>query len=114
MTEPAAQTSESPYFAAIDLGSNSFHMLIVKVNDGVLEIVDRVKDMVQIARGLQSGHGLSEDAQARALYCLSCFQERISDIPAEQIRAVGTKALRSAKKRRTVSKGSGVRPGSPH
>ncbi len=88
--------SDSPYFAAIDLGSNSFHMLIVKVNNGVLETVDRVKDMVQIARGLKPAGTLSEEAQARALHCLSCFQERIHHIPAEQIRAVGTKALRSA------------------
>lgn len=87
----------SPYFAAIDLGSNSFHMLIVKVNNGVLETVDRVKEMVQIARGLKIGYQLTEEAQARALNCLSCFQERIRHIPPEQIRAVGTKALRSAK-----------------
>ncbi|MEO0442246.1 MAG: Ppx/GppA phosphatase family protein [Pseudomonadota bacterium] len=96
MTELATQSTESPYFAAIDLGSNSFHMLIVKVNDGMLETVDRVKEMVQIAKGLKYGQGLSEDAKARALHCLSCFQERIRDIPSEQVRAVGTKALRSA------------------
>jgi exopolyphosphatase/guanosine-5'-triphosphate,3'-diphosphate pyrophosphatase len=88
--------NHSPYFAAIDLGSNSFHMLIVKVNDGILETVDRVKEMVQIARGLKKSHTLSEEAQARALHCLSCFQERIREIPAEQVRVVGTKALRSA------------------
>lgn len=88
--------AHSPYFAAIDLGSNSFHMLIVKVNDGALETVDRVKEMVQIARGLKRSGSLSEEAQARALHCLSCFQERIRDIPPEQVRAVGTKALRSA------------------
>jgi exopolyphosphatase/guanosine-5'-triphosphate,3'-diphosphate pyrophosphatase len=88
--------TESPYFAAIDLGSNSFHMLIVKVNDGVLETVDRVKDMVQLARGLQRTNTLSKESQTRALHCLSCFQERIREIPAHQIRAVGTKAMRSA------------------
>jgi exopolyphosphatase/guanosine-5'-triphosphate,3'-diphosphate pyrophosphatase len=90
------QANDSPYFAAIDLGSNSFHMLIVKVNDGMLETVDRVKEMVQIARGLKKSHTLSEEAQARALHCLSCFEERIREIPPEQVRVVGTKALRSA------------------
>jgi exopolyphosphatase/guanosine-5'-triphosphate,3'-diphosphate pyrophosphatase len=88
--------SASPYFAAIDLGSNSFHLLIVSVNNGVLETVDRVKEMVQIAIGLRQNHSLSEEAQARALHCLSCFQERIRDIPPEQVRVVGTKALRRA------------------
>lgn len=70
-------------------------MLIVRENQGVIEVVDRVKDMVQIARGLTNGI-LSEDAQVRALTCLSWFKERIQEIPADQIRVVGTKALRAA------------------
>ncbi len=87
---------DTPYFAAIDLGSNSFHMLIVQMNDGTIERIDRVKEMVQIARGLSKDKALSLDAQERALHCLRCFQERIRDIPPTQIRAVGTKALRVA------------------
>ncbi|MCE2029948.1 Ppx/GppA phosphatase family protein [Sessilibacter corallicola] len=83
------------YYVAIDLGSNSFHMLIVRENRGLIEVVDRVKDMVQIARGLKNGV-LSEEAQNRALECLQCFNERIQEIPAEHIKAVGTKALRAA------------------
>lgn len=90
------RSSDSPYFAAVDLGSNSFHMLIVKVTDDSIVIVDRVKEMVQIARGLQHHKALSDDAKARALHCLSIFQERIRDIPSHQIRVVGTKALRMA------------------
>lgn len=86
----------SPYFAAIDLGSNSFHLLVVTINDGVIEKIDRVKEMVQIARGLSTSNQLSSAAQERALHCLRCFQERIRDIPAAQIRVAGTKALRSA------------------
>jgi exopolyphosphatase / guanosine-5'-triphosphate,3'-diphosphate pyrophosphatase len=69
----------NPYFAAIDLGSNSFHLLVVKLNDsGAFEKIDRVKDMVQIARGLSATNELSEASQERALHCLRCFQERIS------------------------------------
>lgn len=99
-----SSSTESPYFAAIDLGSNSFHMLIVKVHEDSVEIVDRVKEMVQIARGLQRSKSLSEEAKARALYCLSCFQERIRDIPNHQIRVVGTKALRMASDANTFLK----------
>jgi len=87
---------DSPYFAAIDLGSNSFHMLIARLQDGKIEIVDREKEMVQLARGIKSDGHLSVDAQARALDCLKRFAERLRDIPADQIRAVGTKSLRSA------------------
>ena len=86
----------SPYYAAVDLGSNSFHMLIARVNASSVEIIDRVKEMVQIARGLKEGNSLDPDAQQRALDCLTRFSERLRDIPASNIRAVGTKALRSA------------------
>jgi exopolyphosphatase/guanosine-5'-triphosphate,3'-diphosphate pyrophosphatase len=86
----------NPYFAAIDLGSNSFHLLVVKINDGVIEKIDRVKEMVQIAKGLTASNQLSQAAQERALHCLRCFHERIQDIPPAQVRIAGTKALRSA------------------
>jgi len=100
MSEPAAiiqARSPSPYFAAIDLGSNSFHMLVVKINTtGGFEVIDRVKDMVQIAKGLSASGILSDEAQTRALDCLACFRERLRDIPDDHVRVVGTKALRSA------------------
>jgi len=90
--------TNSPYFAAVDLGSNSFHMLIGKLNEGQLEVIDREKEMVQIARGLDEEGNLDSDAKQRALDCLHRFSERLRDIPSEQIRAVGTKTLRSTKK----------------
>lgn len=91
MSEP-----ESPYFAAVDLGSNSFHMIICRITDQSVEILDRVKEMVQIARGMTSA-GIAADAHHRAIECLSRFAERLRDIPPGQIRAVGTKSLRSAR-----------------
>lgn len=87
----------SPYFAAIDLGSNSFHLLVARVTDNKVEIVDREKDMVQIARGLLPDGTLSDDAQQRAIACLHRFAERLRDIPRAQIRAVGTNTLRNAR-----------------
>ena len=87
----------SPYFAAVDLGSNSFHMLVVRLSESKIEIVDREKEMVQIARGIQPDGTLSDEAIERAMSCLSRFSERLRDIPPEQVRAVGTKTLRSIK-----------------
>ncbi len=89
------QSTESPYYAAIDLGSNSFHMLIARIQNGQLDIIDREKEMVQIARGVTKYGNLSQSAQNRALECLNRFSERLRDIPTSQIRAVGTKTLRS-------------------
>lgn len=86
----------SPYFAAVDLGSNSFHMIICRVNDQTVEVLDRVKDMVQIARGMTSS-GIAADAHHRAMECLNRFAERLRGIPPGQVRAVGTKSLRSAR-----------------
>lgn len=85
----------SHYFVAIDLGSNSFHMLIVRENHSSIDVVDRVKEMVQIARGIKKG-ALDDAAQSRALACLSRFKERLQGIPSDHIKVVGTKALRAA------------------
>ncbi len=96
--------SESPYFAAVDLGSNSFHMLIARIQNGQMEIIDREKEMVQIARGVRKGGHLNLAAQTRALECLHRFSERLRDIPVEQIRAVGTKTLRATSRSKSFFK----------
>jgi len=88
---------ESPYFAAVDLGSNSFHMIIARVQDGSVEIIDREKEMIQLARGINAEGYLRQDAQQRAMACLTRFAERLRHIPGHQIRAVGTKTLRSTR-----------------
>ena len=85
----------SPYFAAVDLGSNSFHLIISRINQDTIETIDRVKEMVQIARGMKDDQ-LTEEAQIRAIECLQRFSERLREIPSSQIRAVGTKSLRAA------------------
>lgn len=90
-------TFESPYFAAVDLGSNSFHMVIARVQDERVEIIDREKEMIQLARGINAEGYLRLDAQQRAMACLTRFAERLRHIPRHQIRAVGTKTLRSTK-----------------
>lgn len=88
---------DSPYFAAVDLGSNSFHMIIARVQDERVEIIDREKEMIQLARGINDEGYLRQDAQQRALACLARFAERLRQIPRHQIRAVGTKTLRSTR-----------------
>lgn len=88
--------SESPYFAAVDLGSNSFHLLVARVQNDRLEVVDREKEMIQLARGINADGHLSMESQNRALACLARFAERLRQIPRDQIRAVGTKTFRAA------------------
>lgn len=82
------------YYVAIDLGSNSFHMLIVRVVLGSIRIIAKIKRRIRLAEGLQSDGSLNAAAQKRALDCLYLFADRVKDIAPENIRAVGTATLR--------------------
>ncbi|MCY4200539.1 MAG: exopolyphosphatase [Gammaproteobacteria bacterium] len=90
-------TDQSDWFAAIDLGSNSFHLLVVRHHEGRLQVRDRHREMVRLAAGLDSDGNLSEESQERALACLSRFGERIRNLPRYNVRIVGTNALRRAR-----------------
>ena len=96
--------SRTPYFAAVDLGSNSFHMIIARVVRNRVEIIDREKEMIQLAKGITADGRLRVEAQQRAMDCLRRFGERLRDIPKEQVRAVGTKTLRSIQPSRNFIK----------
>ncbi len=83
--------------AAVDLGSNSFHMLVARLTHGQLTVIDRLREMVRLAAGLDAGNRLDDASRARALECLSRFGERIRDMQAGQVRVVGTNTLRKAR-----------------
>lgn len=86
----------SPLYAAIDLGSNSFHMLVVRHIDGSVQTMAKIKRKVRLAAGLDENNALSLEAMQRGWDCLSLFAERLQDIPKENIRIVGTATLRTA------------------
>ncbi len=85
-----------PLLAAIDLGSNSFHMVVAQLIDGELKLQDVMSEKVQLAAGLDADNVLSEAAQQRGLECLARFAQRVADLPRKAIRIVGTNALREA------------------
>ena len=87
----------SPLYAAIDLGSNSFHMLVVRNVSGAVRAVSRVKRKVKLAQGLDENNLLSEEAIQRGLDCIRLFAEQLKDIPDHNIRIVATATLRLAK-----------------
>jgi exopolyphosphatase / guanosine-5'-triphosphate,3'-diphosphate pyrophosphatase len=86
--------------AAVDLGSNSFHMVIARVVDGRLQVLDRMRERVQLASGINAEGALSAESEARALACLQRFGQRLAGTPKERVRAVGTNTFRRAKNRR--------------
>jgi len=81
-------------YAAVDLGSNSFHMLVARRENGELRVIDRIREMVRIAGGLDANGRLDEATRSRALECLARFGQRLAEIPAQQVRAVGTQTFR--------------------
>ncbi len=82
---------------AVDLGSNSFHMIVADVTDGHFQIVDKMKDMVRLAAGLDEQNRITPDVRDRALECLQRFGQRLRDLPRGAVRVVGTNTLRKAR-----------------
>ncbi|MGR5262003.1 guanosine-5'-triphosphate,3'-diphosphate diphosphatase [Vibrio astriarenae] len=93
---PTSQVTSSPLYAAIDLGSNSFHMLVVRHIDGSVQTMAKIKRKVRLAAGLDENNMLNHEAMQRGWDCLSLFAERLQDIPTSNIRIVGTATLRTA------------------
>ena len=86
--------TEKNLYAAIDLGSNSFHMLVARREHGQLRVIDRIKEMVRLGGGIDDDGRLDPETQRRALACLARFGQRIAAVPDTQVRAVGTQSFR--------------------
>lgn len=91
-TDPQLQT-----YAAVDLGSNSFHMLVARREHGEIRVLDRIREMVRLGGGLDSSGNLDPQVEQNALACLSRFGQRLRGIPANNLRAVGTQTFRRLK-----------------
>ena len=83
--------------AAIDMGSNSFHLAIARVDHGEVKKVASMSEKVQLAAGLDENKNLTEAAQQRGLACLARFVGRLSSVQPNRLRIVATNALRQAK-----------------
>ena len=100
----AEQNDTPQYLAAVDLGSNSFHMVVARIEDGHVHILDRLKEMVRLGAGLDEHKNLSQESKERALACLERFGERVKDLPKGSVAAVGTNTLRQTKNSRSFLK----------
>lgn len=90
----------SSVIAAVDLGSNSFHMVVARDQHGQLKVIDRIREMVRLGAGLDASGKISEDAQVRAIECLQRFGQRMQEMHADSVRVVGTNTFRRAKNSR--------------
>ncbi|WPC05384.1 exopolyphosphatase [Pseudomonas benzenivorans] len=96
---PHTPAESFPLIAAIDLGSNSFHMVLAKADHGEIRVLERLGDKVQLAAGIDEQRLLSEDAMVRGLDCLRRFAQLTASLPEGAVRIVGTNALREARNR---------------
>lgn len=83
--------------AAVDLGSNSFHMVVARESEGQPVLIDRLRDRVGLAEGIRADGGIEEEVMERAIASLERFGQRIAGIPHARVRAVGTASFRAAR-----------------
>ena len=74
--------------AAVDLGSNSFHMIVARIGDGHMQIVDRLKEPVRLCEGLTDDKLLRPEVAERALACLERFGQRLREFPVGSVRVL--------------------------
>ncbi len=94
MLFPPSEDLPSDVLAAVDLGSNSFHMIVARTAGGHVQVIDRLKEMVRLGEGLTPEKTLRPEVEARALACLERFGQRLRNLPPGSVRAVGTNTLR--------------------
>jgi len=117
MADTPAEATVAPeraqFAAACDLGSNSFHMIVGRLQGGQLTIVDKLRERVRLAAGLGADGNITREAADRAIACLERFGQRIAGMPSDSVRVVGTNTLRKAKNARHFMERARVALGYP-
>src|SRR5438309_1870439 len=101
--------------AAIDIGTNSLHMIVARVRpDLSFEVIDREKEMVRLGAGGLDGRALTPEAMHAALQVLSKFRRLAESHRVDQVIAVATSATREAENGgeflQAVNQQTGIRP----
>jgi len=94
MSVSESPSTQQDMVAAVDLGSNSFHMVVARIDNDQLVMVDRLRESVRLGEGLGKDKSLDEKVGKRALECLSRFGQRLRGLPSTSVRAVGTNTMR--------------------
>ncbi|MDY6943396.1 MAG: Ppx/GppA phosphatase family protein [Pseudomonadota bacterium] len=89
---------KTQYYAGVDLGSNSFHLVLARRVNQQLQIVDRMREMVRLGAGLRDDGRIDKETQTRALAAAVRFGDRLRGLPSDHVRVVGTYTLRRARR----------------
>lgn len=95
-----SQQAKTELYAALDLGSNSFHLVVARVVSDAVQTVAKIKQKVRLAEGLDNQNLLSNDAIARGISVLESMKESMQGIEPGAVRVVATHTLRRAKNSR--------------
>lgn len=99
MIEEIEEQQYPEMIAAVDLGSNSFHLIVARVDEfGNFAMVDQMKEMVRLRGGLDDYNNMDDAVAQGALECLQRFGDRIRHLDTDAVRAAGTNTLRTMKK----------------
>lgn len=88
---------EGDSLAAVDLGSNSFHLVVARYEHGGIRVIDRLRETVRLALGLREDGSLDPERHRLALACLSQFGQRLRELDRSRVRAVATNTVRRLK-----------------
>jgi exopolyphosphatase/guanosine-5'-triphosphate,3'-diphosphate pyrophosphatase len=91
------ESREASKVAALDIGSNSFHLVVARIVAGSVQIVHRVKQKVRLAEGLDDKNILSQEAIDRGIECLKVVAESLKGFEPDSVRIVATHTLRRAR-----------------
>ncbi len=98
------QSEQDKVFAAIDLGSNSFHLTLARFEHENMQIQGVLKHRIQLAAGLNKYNKLSKESISRSVECLKLYGQRLQGLPAARVKALATYSLRKAKNSRDFLK----------
>ncbi len=87
-------SQDQTLYAAADLGSNSFHMIIARCAKDRFTVINRARAVVRLAEGIEKGNGLETATQEHAFETLRHFRVLLRKVPPSNVRVVGTSALR--------------------
>lgn len=83
--------------AAVDLGSNSFHLVVARWEHGQLRVIDRLRESIRLGAGLGEDGSLTPAKRREAMSCLAKFGQRLAHLPDDRVWIVGTQTLRKLK-----------------
>lgn len=91
------EVRESTQIAVLDVGSNSFHLVVARIISGAVQILHKTKIKVRLADGLDKNNNLSQESIDRGVQALEVIKTSLAGFEPNSVRIVATYTLRKAK-----------------